>query len=203
MSMVFVVGLTGGIGSGKTTAAGLFAQHGAEIVDTDEIARLLTGPHQPAVKKIARHFGPQYVASDGALDRARMRALVFTDAKAKLDLEAILHPLIMAQSALRIAASTAPYVIVVVPLLFETGVYRSVVKRVLVVDCDEKTQIRRVLRRSKLSREEVASIVASQISRAERLRGADDVIRNEGDVASLEKQVVTLHRKYLALAEQY
>lgn len=203
MSMVFVVGLTGGIGSGKTTAAGLFAQHGAEIVDTDEIARLLTSPYQPAVKKIARRFGPQYVASDGALDRARMRALVFTDAKAKLDLEAILHPLIMAQSALRIAASTAPYVIVVVPLLFETGAYRDVVKRVLVVDCDEKTQIRRVMRRSKLSREEVASIVASQISRAERLRGADDVIRNEGDVASLEKQVAALHRKYLALAEQY
>lgn len=198
--MAFAIGLTGGIGSGKTTVAGLFALQGAGLVDADEISHRLTTPAQPAVAEIARKFGPQFVAADGSLDRARMRNLVFADPSARKDLEAILHPLIRQESTRQIRESKAPYVIVVVPLLLETGAYRSEMGRILVVDCEPGTQICRVMARSGLSRDEVLSIIASQVSRQERLRKADDVIHNDNGLEALEAQVIPLHLRYLGLA---
>jgi dephospho-CoA kinase len=198
--MPFAVGLTGGIGSGKTSVAEVFARLGAGVVDTDEIARALTGPGQAAVGKISRRFGPQYVTAEGALDRARMRKLVFEDARAKKDLESLLHPLIRREAERRIASSTAPYAILVVPLLFESGAYRTLVQRVLVVYSEQETSIERVRQRDNLSRDEILAIMAAQVGRAERLRRADDVIRNDGDLATLEAQIAALHRKYLDLA---
>jgi dephospho-CoA kinase len=200
--MPFAVGLTGGIGSGKSTVSELFAELGAGVVDTDEIAHALTGPGQAAVGEIARRFGPQYVTAAGALDRARMRKLAFEDARAKKDLESILHPLIRRESEHRVARSTAPYVIVVVPLLFESGAYKTLVRRVLVVDSDQETRIERVRRRNNLPREEILAIIASQVGQAELLRRADDLIRNDGNVAALGSQVAALHRKYLDLAAE-
>ena len=200
--MPFAVGLTGGIGSGKTTVAELFVELGAGLVDTDEIARALTGPGKAAVGEIARRFGPQFVTADGALDRVRMRKLAFEDACARKDLESILHPLIRREAGRRVAESTAPYVILVVPLLFESGAYPNLVRRVLVVDSDQETRIDRVRRRSNLPREEILAIMSSQLDQAERLRRADDVIRNDGSVDDLRPQVAALHSKYLDLAAE-
>jgi dephospho-CoA kinase len=200
--MPFAVGLTGGIGSGKTTVAEMFAALGAGVVDTDEIARVLTGPGQAAVGEIARRFGPQYLTADGALDRARMRRLAFEDARAKKKLESILHPLIRREAEHRVANSTAPYVILVVPLLFESGAYQTLVQRVLVVHSDKETRIARLRRRNDLPRDEILAIMEAQIGEAERLRLANDVIRNDGALADLEAQVAALHCQYLDLAAE-
>jgi dephospho-CoA kinase len=200
--MPFAVGLTGGIGSGKTTVAELFAQLGAGVVDTDEIAHELTGPGRAAVSEIARRFGPQFAKADGSLDRVRMRKLAFEDVRARKDLEAILHPLIRQEAECRVANSTAPYVILVVPLLLESGAYQTLVRRVLVVDSDQETRIDRVRRRDDRPREEILAIMSSQVDQAERLRHADDVIRNDGELAALKPQVAALHRKYLDLAAE-
>ena len=198
--MALAIGLTGGIGSGKTTVAGLFTLQGAGLVDADEISHRLTTPAQPAVAEIARKFGPQFVATDGSLDRRRMRNLVFADPSARQDLEAILHPLIRQEIAQQVRESKAPYIVVVVPLLLETGTYRSELHRILVVDCAPETQICRVMARSGLSRDEVLSILASQVSRQERLRMADDVIHNDNGLEALEAQIIPLHVRYLGLA---
>jgi dephospho-CoA kinase len=195
-----VVGVTGGIGSGKTTVARLFEALGAEVVDTDEIARQLTLAGQPAVELIRAQFGEEYVDPEGALDRARMRELVFADAQAKRRLEAILHPLIRAEASARVGRSTAPYVLLIVPLLVETGGYPELVGRVLVVDCEERLQLERASRRSGLSEEQVRAIVASQATREQRLQAADDVITNNAGPAELAEQVRRLHARYLALA---
>ena len=197
--MAFAVGLTGGIGSGKTTVANLFAAQGAGLVDADEISRRLTAPAQPAVAEIARKFGAQFIAADGSLDRARMRNLVFTNATARKDLEAILHPLVRQESTRQIVASTAPYVIVVVPLLIESGA-RGRMDRILVVDCAPEIQISRVMGRSGLSRSEVLAIIAAQASRRQRLSEADDVIHNDDGLEMLSAQVNPLHLLYLGLA---
>lgn len=197
--MAFAVGLTGGIGSGKTTVANLFAAQGAGLVDADEISRRLTAPAQPAVAEIARKFGAQFIAADGSLDRARMRNLVFTNATARKDLEAILHPLVRQESTRQIVASTAPYVIVVVPLLIESGA-RGRMDRILVVDCAPEIQISRVMGRSGLSRSEVLAIIAAQASRRQRLSEADDVIHNDDGLEMLSAQVNPLHLRYLGLA---
>ena len=197
--MAFAVGLTGGIGSGKTTVANLFAALGAGLVDADEISRRLTAPAQPAVAEIARKFGAQFIAADGSLDRARMRNLVFTNATARKDLEAILHPLVRQESTRQIVASTAPYVIVVVPLLIESGA-RGRMDRILVVDCAPEIQISRVMGRSGLSRSEVLAIIAAQASRRQRLSEADDVIHNDDGLEMLSAQVNLLHLLYLGLA---
>jgi dephospho-CoA kinase len=199
--MTFAVGLTGGIGSGKSTVAGLFASSGAGLVDTDEISRSLTAPAQPAVTEIARKFGPQFVCADGSLDRVRMRRLAFADSSARKDLEAILHPLIRQESTRQFRASAAPYVVMVVPLLIETGGYQDILSRILVVDCQLETQVRRVIKRSGLSRDEVVSIIASQVSRQERLQRADDVIDNDNGLEALQAQVKPLHLRYLGLAK--
>ncbi len=200
--MAFAVGLTGGIGSGKSTVARLFASQGAGIVDTDEISHKFTAPAQPAVAQIARKFGPQFVSIDGRLDRAKLRNLVFSNPSARSDLEAILHPLIRQETIGLLEASTTPYVILVVPLLVESGVesYRSIANRILVVDCEPETQISRVMERSGLSRAEVLAIVASQATRAQRLHEADDVIHNDNGIDSLPSQVTALHLRYLGLA---
>ncbi|MBP6070472.1 MAG: dephospho-CoA kinase [Candidatus Accumulibacter sp.] len=199
--MSFIVGLTGGIGSGKTTVADLFARRGAALVDTDAIAHELTGPQGAAMAAISAAFGAAVLRPDGGLDRAAMRAVVFSDSSAKARLEAILHPLIRQQSAARCkAATSAPYVLLVVPLLVETGSYRQRADRVLVVDCDESVQISRVMARSGLAADAVKAIMATQASRAERRAVADDVVLNEGGLEALLPQVEGLHLRYLDLA---
>jgi len=201
--MTFVIGLTGGIGSGKSVVAEMFARRGAMIVDTDAIAHQLTAPGGAAVDAIRETFGSDYIAADGALDRARMRALVFRDPRSRRRLERILHPKIRAESAARIAAATSPYAILVVPLLVESGFERKRYQRVLVVDCAESTRIERVMGRSLLPEDEVRRILATQVSRHDRLDAADDVLDNGGTLAKLELQVDRLHQMYLALARQH
>jgi len=196
-----VIGLTGGIGSGKSAAADEFARLGATVVDTDVIAHELTGPGGAAVAEIGRSFGKAFVDRSGAMDRARMRDLVFSDADEKQRLESLLHPLIRAESVRRIAQAAGPYVVHVVPLLIESPGYRERVGRVLVVDCPEAVQITRVRQRSGLPEAEVRRIIANQIQREQRLAAADDVIDNSGTVAALQQQVRQLHEKYLAQAE--
>lgn len=197
----FAVGLTGGIGSGKSLVADMLAERGAAVVDTDAIAHALTAPHGAAMDAIAAAFGTRFVTPEGALDRARMRALVFTDPDAKRRLEAILHPLIRTEAEDRAARAAAPYVVFVVPLLVESGGWRQRVQRILVVDCPESVQIQRVMARNNMAEEQVRAILAAQASRAERLAAADDVIVNDGPVAALGPEVDRLHAKYLAFSE--
>jgi len=198
--MPYSVGLTGGIGSGKSAASDRFGELGAGVVDTDEISRGLTAPAGAAIEEIRKQFGPDFVTADGGLDRVRMRRLVFADAAARSKLEVILHPLIRARTRAAIAAAAQPYVVVVVPLLLETGACAELVQRVLVVDCDEAEQVRRTMARSGLSAAEVREIMATQLPRAERLRHADDVLANDGDLPALQRRVARLHAQYLDLA---
>jgi dephospho-CoA kinase len=196
---MFVVGLTGGIGSGKTAAADEFAQLGATLVDTDAIAHELTQTGGAAVPAVEKAFGKQFIAG-GAMDRKKMRDHVFADPEAKRKLEQLLHPLIREESARRIAAAETPYVVHVVPLLIESPDYRRRVNRVLVVDAPEEIQVARVRSRSHLTEDEVRAIMRTQVSRAERLAAADDVIDNSGARDALRKQVAALHEKYLQFA---
>jgi dephospho-CoA kinase len=195
-----VIGLTGGIGSGKSAVAAEFARLGATVVDTDAIAHELTARDGAAIARVRALFGDSFVTAEGAMDRAAMRSLAFGDPAAKSRLEALLHPMIRAESERRIAAAPGPYVIHVVPLLVESGDYRARVQRVLVVDCPEAVQVERVRRRSALAEDEIRRIIASQTSRAARLAAADDVIDNSGTLDALHKRVAELHRSYLALA---
>ena len=198
----YTVGLTGGIGSGKSAVAGLFAGLSVAVVDTDEIAHELTRPGGEAIAAIRAAFGDQALASNGALDRAAMRKLAFGDARARTRLEAILHPMIRAESSRRLERAGGPYAILVIPLLVESGVDRSRTPRVLVVDCPEASQIERVMRRSGLPEAEVRAILAAQATRAQRFAAADDVIDNGGAPQALEGQVARLHEKYLTLARE-
>ena len=198
--MPYVVGLTGGIGSGKSAAADAFARLGATVVDTDAIAHELTGPGGAAIPEIQRQFGKAFVDGTGAMDRKRMRDLVFSDAEEKQRLEALLHPMIRAESARRVGAAAGPYAVLVVPLLVESAGYRERVDRVLVVDCPEAVQIARVMQRSNLPEAQVRRILASQVSREKRLAAADDVIDNSGSIAALQQRVAELHDQYLARA---
>ncbi len=198
-----IVGLTGGIGSGKSAAANMLAELGAAVVDTDAIAHELTAPGGAAMAAITSAFGASVIAPSGALDRVAMRQLVFSDAAAKGRLEAILHPLIRAESQRRCAvalAGGAPYVVLVVPLLVESGTYRTRAQRILVIDCAEETQVARVMARNAMTREEVLRIMAAQAMRAERLMAADDTVVNDGELGMLRTRIATLHQKYLALA---
>jgi len=198
--MAFVVGLTGGIGSGKSAAAEEFARLGAAVVDTDAIAHELTRAGGAAIAGVRRVLGDGFVDAAGAMDRAKVRALVFADAAAKARLEGLLHPMIRAESERRIAAADAPYVVHVVPLLIESPDYRERVQRVLVVDCLAQVQKERVRQRSGLAEDEIARIIGAQLPRAARLAAADDVIDNSGSLAALHKQVQALHRRYLQMA---
>ena len=196
---MLLIGLTGGIGSGKSTVADLFANLGAGVVDTDLLARELTEPGTPTLAQIVSELGGEVLNPDGSLNRGRLRQRVFADPAARSGLEALLHPPIRDLMLERAARLQAPYVILVIPLLFETG-QESLVDRVLAVDCPEPTQVERVRQRSRLPEAEIARIMASQVPRGERLARADDVIDNRGDPDALPPQVERLHRSYLALA---
>lgn len=200
--MPLVIGLTGGIGSGKTSAAKFFTTVGANVIDTDKIARELTQPQGVAISSIQKSFGRNFITTNGELDRIKMRDLVFSDATSRRQLEAILHPLIRTEAVRLIALTSSPYVVIVVPLLLETGGYRENVQRILVIDCNEKNQAARAILRSGLSKYEVHAIMATQVSRQERLKQADDVIVNDMDILHLQKQVEILHRKYLTLLNE-
>ena len=199
----YCVGLTGGIGCGKSSAARIFEKLGAAVVDTDEISHALTRPGGIAIPAIEREFGAEYITVDGALSRVDMRERVFRDPAAKARLEGILHPLIRDEAQARIAAARQPYVILVVPLLLETGAYREIVKRILLIDCDEDEQIARTTRRSGLKAAEVRAIMAAQLPRAKRLAGADDVLHNDSDLDRLRRDIEVLHAKYLTLAAEH
>jgi dephospho-CoA kinase len=195
-----VVGLTGGIGSGKSAAADEFGRLGATVVDTDAIAHELTAAGGAALAGVESLFGSEFIAASGQMDRKKMRALVFADPAAKLALERLLHPLIRERSRERIAAAPGPYVVHVVPLLVESADYRQHVDRVLVVDAPDEVRIARVRGRSGLSEDEVRAIMRGQASRAERLAAADEVIDNGGSLDALRQQVAALHGKYLQFA---
>lgn len=196
-----LIGLTGGIGSGKSTVADLFAARGVQIVDTDAVAHALTGAGGAAMPAIREAFGDGVITADGALDRAAMRTLVFENAEERRRLEAILHPMIRHTCELMIGEATSPYAMLVVPLMIESGSHwRERVARLLVVDCPDETRIERVMRRSHLERSQVEAIMATQATREQRLAAADDVVDNSGGQEALEPQVVPLHERYLALA---
>lgn len=195
----YVVGLTGGIGSGKSTVADLFAAKGICVVDTDAVAHELTGPGGAAMPALVAEFGPAVSTSGGALDRAAMRRLVFADASARARLEGILHPMIRQISTDRCRQAASPYVILAVPLLVESGTYRERCDRIVVVDCPESRQIERVMQRNALSEQEVRAIVSAQATRQQRLDIADDIVNNDGLQTILYEQVDTLHLKYLSL----
>ncbi|MCX7891635.1 MAG: dephospho-CoA kinase [Burkholderiales bacterium] len=198
--MPFTVCLTGGIGSGKSTVGRAFAALGVTVVDTDAIAHALTGPGGAAIPAIRARFGDTFLTAEGALDRQRMRALVFADGQARRALEAILHPMIRVETERLAAAAASPYVILMIPLLVESGRPRERCRRILVVDCPEAEQVRRVMARSHLGRAEVEAILASQATRAERLAAADDVIDNSGPQDAIAARVAELHRLYVELA---
>ncbi|WP_158935924.1 dephospho-CoA kinase [Burkholderia sp. S171] len=199
---MFSIGLTGGIGSGKTTVADMFAARGVPVIDTDLIAHQITAPGGVAMPLIKSTFGPEYVAADGSLDRAKMRTRVFSDNTAKAQLESITHPLIRAESERQRNAAQGAYHIVVVPLLIEAGERASKVERILVVDCPVDTQIERVIRRNGFTRDQVLAIIARQATREARLAAADDVVVNDSAamLETLQREVNALHARYVAMA---
>ena len=194
----FKVGLTGGIGCGKSTVADLFAARGASVIDTDQIAHSLSAAHGAAMPALVAEFGHACAAPDGALDRAWMRDLVFKDAQARTRLEAILHPLIKAATEAAAAAAGGPYLLFVVPLLVESGHWRARVDRLLVIDCPETLQISRVMARNGLPESQVKAIMAAQVPRQVRLAAADDIIENSGSTDALVPQIERLHSLYLS-----
>lgn len=193
------IGLTGGIASGKSTVADMFAGLGATIIDTDVIAREVVAPGQPALEQIRDEFGDQVIAADGSLDRGAMRRIVFADDDARARLEAILHPRIGEATRARSEAAEGDYQIIVVPLLVESAL-RDFVDRIVVVDCDENTQIRRLMARDAESEGQARRMLAAQSDREERLAIADDVLRNDGDLTDTLEQVQALHDRYRRLA---
>jgi dephospho-CoA kinase len=199
----YLVGLTGGIGSGKSTVADMFAALGVRIIDTDLISHQLTQAGGEAIPALRNTFGAHIINAQGALDRSRMRELVFSNPDDKKRLEAILHPLIFAHTKQQAASPTdAPYTLIVVPLLFESGRYADWLQRVITVDCPEKSQIARTTQRSKLDEPAVRAIMAQQLSREERLALSDEAILNNAGPDDLKKQVVGIHHRLSALAAE-
>ena len=196
---VFRVGLTGGIASGKSTVAGLFGALGVPILDSDQIARDVVEPGQPPLERLIARFGPSILTADGHLDRPALRHIVFSDPKARADLEALTHPAIGAAMEARSASAGGPYQILVIPLLVEKNLAAHV-DRVLVVDCDAALQLKRLRDRDGSSVAGAQAIIAAQAPRAERLKAADDVIHNDAELGSLRAQVAALHTRYLELA---
>lgn len=199
---MYVVAITGGIGSGKTTVANQFAELGIEVVDADIIAREVVEPGTSALAAIAAHFGADVIAPDGRLDRRQLRERVFTDPQAKDWLNALLHPLIRSEMQRQCAAARSPYCLLVVPLLVENRL-TALANRVLVIDVDEATQIERTCRRDGVSREQAEAILAAQASRTERLAAADDVLDNQnGTPEAIKSRIFALHETYLVFASQ-
>ncbi len=196
--MTLCIGLTGGIGCGKSTVSDMFAKLGAGIIDTDVIAHNLTKADGAAIQAIRSTFGNEYIKNDGSLDRDKMRGLIFSDATAKRQLENILHPLILENARGKIKEfNSAPYIIIIVPLLFQSPGFQKMVQRVLLVDCAKEKQVSRVVGRSKISEAEVYSIIDQQTPRAELLKLTDDVIHNDADMDVLAEQVSVLHKRYV------
>jgi dephospho-CoA kinase len=196
------LGLTGGIGSGKSSVASFLAKRGAWVIDTDQIAHQISAPGGIAIDPIKSEFGSEFILADGSLNRAKMREQVFKDTESKRKLELITHPLIRLETILQAEnglENHAPYLVFVVPLLLESGAWTENLDHIAVVDCEKEMQIRRVMERSQLDRQDVLAIMAHQASRAERLAIADTVIHNQGDLASLEIEVDRLHQKMLDL----
>lgn len=198
----YIVGLTGGIGSGKSTIANAFASHGVNIVDTDRIAHQVSAPGGAAIDALRAQFGDAAIASDGSMDRDWMRQRVFDNEQERRKLEQILHPIIRQITNEQVMAQPKPYVMIDVPLLIESGNWESRCDRVLVVDCQVQTQIERVMKRNGFTRERIDSIIAVQATREQRLAAADDVIDNDADLAQSLKHVDELHKQYLTLAAQ-
>lgn len=197
----FTLGLTGGIGSGKTTVANMFADLGASLIDTDLIAHQLTAPGGVAMPLIKKEFGAEFILDSGAMDRSKMREHIFAHPEQKKRLEQILHPLIRAETEDAAKKADGDYPIFVVPLLVESGSWVQRVSRVLVIDCSEATQLLRVMSRNGMTQQQVLAIMQAQASREQRLQAADDVIVNEGDLSPIREQVRLLHEKYLKLAK--
>lgn len=194
------LGLTGGIGSGKSSAARMFSERGVPVIDTDVIAHQLTAAGGAALPAIRAAFGAEVLQADGALERSAMRRRVFSDEAERRKLEAILHPLIRQSVEQQLARLSSPYVLVVIPLLVESGDYRVLLDRILVVDSAEARQVERVRERSGLSPDDTRAIIAAQASREQRLAAADEVLDNNGSLADLCDQVDRLHQKYLAIS---
>jgi dephospho-CoA kinase len=195
---MFVVALTGGIGSGKSAAAHVFAELGVPVTDVDVISHELTAANQPLIKDIEANFGSEYITPEGALNRAAMRKLVFSDTAARNKLNAILHPAIYDQALKQLLQhQDASYQILVVPLLFESPRYLPHINQILVIDCDEKTQIERVKQRSQLPEAEIINIIKAQTSRKKQFTLANDVIENNRNVEELREKILEIHQKYL------
>ncbi|MBQ0718725.1 MAG: dephospho-CoA kinase [Gammaproteobacteria bacterium] len=199
---MFVLGLTGGIGSGKSAVAACFKEYGIKVVDADIAARRVVEPGTPSLQAIAEHFGPQLLQDDGTMDRAALRAIVFNDEQQRLWLEQLLHPAIGEWIATELASATTPYAILESPLLLETAQRKST-QRALVVDVSEELQIERATARDNNSREQIEAIIAAQLPRKERLALADDVIDNSGSLADLQGAVDALHQQYLKIAATF
>ena len=199
---MLVIGLTGGIGCGKTAVTERFARLGVPIIDADRVAREVVEPGQSALEKIRLRFGDELLRSDGSLKRDRLRELIFSDEQARLELETILHPLIRRRMRDRLKTLKTDYAILAIPLLLETG-QGETVNRILVVDCPEDTQIRRVCSRDGISGKRVRKILSAQSSRPERLAAADDVIDNSGTLSELAPQIQALHQSYLVLSRSH
>ena len=195
---MYVVALTGGIGSGKSAAAKIFATLGVPVTDVDVISHALTAANQPLIQDIKAHFGDAYITPEGALNRAAMRKLVFSDEAARVKLNALLHPAIYEAAMLQLQANKdAPYQILVVPLLFDSPRYLPHINSILVIDCDENTQIERVKQRSNLPESEIINIIKAQTSRKKQLSLANDVIENNENVENLREKILEIHQKYL------
>lgn len=199
--MLRLVGLTGGVASGKSAAAEAFARRGITVVDTDQIARQVVAPGTPGLAALVDEFGPAILDAEGHLDRSRLRQRVFEDAAARRRLEQLLHPLIREEALRQARAATSPYVVLVVPLLLESGM-DALVDRILVVDLPGAEQLRRLRRRDSMDQAMAEAMIAAQTSRARRLAAADDVIENSGSLEALDQAVGALHRHYLELAEE-
>lgn len=195
---MFVVALTGGIGSGKSEAAKIFTELGVPVTDVDVISHQLTAANQPLVKELEATFGSRYITPDGAMNRSAMRDLVFSDKSALAKLNAILHPAIYVEAIQQLQQhSDAPYQLLVIPLLFESPRYLPHVNRILLIDCDEKTQIERIKQRSQLTESQITAIINAQTPRQKRLELANDVIENNENVGNLRKKIVAIHKNYI------
>lgn len=194
--MIPFVGLTGGIASGKTTAAAHFANLGVPVVDADDVSRSLYGPGAKATRQIGREFGAEFVEESGKVDRSMLRQAVFTDSRLRKRLEAITHPLIRKECLSRMNSSTGSYGLLVAPLLFEAAFITNMLERVLVIDCDEDRQYEHGVARGRFSSEQIKAAMKAQLKREDRIKRADDVIINNGNIENLEKEIMTLHVKY-------